>query len=40
MKDQFLGGQIVMDIFYKSINTDLEYNLYLSNSDEVPFDGK
>ena len=36
-KDQFLGGQIVMDIFYKSINTDLDYNLYLSNSDEVPF---
>ena len=27
-----------MDIFYKSINTDLEYNLYLSNSDEVPFE--
>ena len=36
-KDQFLGGQIVMDIFYKSINTDLDYNLYLSNADEVPF---
>ena len=25
-ENQFLGGQIVMDIFYKSINTDLEYN--------------
>ena len=37
-ENQFLGGQIVMDIFYKSINTDLEYNLYLSNSDEVPFE--
>ena len=36
-ENQFLGGQIVMDIFYKSINTDLDYNLYLSNSDEVPF---
>lgn len=35
-ENQFLGGQIVMDIFYKSINTDLEYNLYLSNSDKVP----
>ena len=37
-ENQFLGGKIVMDIFYKSINTDLEYNLYLSNSDEVPFE--
>lgn len=35
-ENQFLGGQIVMDIFYKSINTDLEYNLYVSNSDTVP----
>lgn len=37
-ENQFLGGQLVMDIFYKSINTELEYNLYLSNSDEVSFD--
>lgn len=37
-KNQFLGGQLVMDIFYKSINTNLEYNLYLSNSDQVPFE--
>lgn len=36
-ENQFLGGQLVMDIFYKSINTDLKYNLYLSNADEVPF---
>lgn len=35
-ENQFLGGQIVMDIFYKSINTDLQYNLYVSNSDLVP----
>ena len=37
-ENQFLGGQLVMDIFYKSINTELEYNLYLDNSDEVSFD--
>lgn len=36
-ENQFLGGQLVMDIFYKSINTQLEYNLYLDNSDEVSF---
>lgn len=35
-ENQFLGGQIVMDIFYKSINTNLEHNLYVSNSDLVP----
>ncbi len=36
-ENQFLGGQLVMDIFYKSINTQLDYNLYLDNSDEVSF---
>lgn len=34
---RFLGGQLVMDIFFKCINTKLHYNIYIymSNSDEV-----
>ena len=32
---QFKGGQIVMDFFFKSINTKLMYNLYLNNTDNL-----
>ncbi|MGL5694974.1 MAG: flavodoxin family protein, partial [Peptostreptococcaceae bacterium] len=32
---QFKGGQIVMDFFFKSINTKLVHNLYLNQTDEV-----
>ncbi|MBC6696132.1 flavodoxin family protein [Terrisporobacter mayombei] len=35
---QFLGGQLVMDIFFKCINTKLAYNIYMSNSDEVLYE--
>lgn len=34
---QFKGGQIVMDFFFKSINTKLMYNLYLNNTDDLEF---
>ncbi|KXZ39529.1 NADPH-dependent FMN reductase [Alkalithermobacter thermoalcaliphilus JW-YL-7 = DSM 7308] len=34
-KTQFLASQIVVDFFYKSINTKLIDNLYISNTDEV-----
>ena len=34
---QFMGGQIVMDFFFKSINTKLKYNFYMNNSDETSF---
>lgn len=34
---QFKAGQLVMDFFFKSINTKLLYNLQLNNTDEVPF---
>ena len=37
-ENQFLGGQIVMDLFFKSINTKLIENVYMSNSDVVPYD--
>lgn len=37
-ENQFLGGQIVMDLFFKSINTKLIGNVYMSNSDEVPYE--
>ena len=37
-ENQFLGGQIVMDLFFKSINTKLIENVYMSNSDEVPYE--
>ena len=37
-QSQFKGGQIVMDFFFKSINTKLIENVYMSNSDEVPYD--
>lgn len=36
-QSQFKGGQIVMDFFFKSINTKLMYNYYLNNSDKVAF---
>ena len=36
-KTQFQGGQIVMDFFFKSINTKLKYNFYMNNSDETSF---
>lgn len=34
---QFKGGQIVMDFFFKSINTKLLYNFYMNDSDEFSF---
>lgn len=37
-KTQFEGGQIVMDFFFKSINTKLMYNCYINSSDKKAFD--
>ncbi|MGL5506816.1 MAG: flavodoxin family protein [Paraclostridium sp.] len=34
---QFKGGQIVMDFFFKSINTKLKYNFYMNSSDRITF---
>lgn len=34
---QFKGGQIVMDFFFKSINTKLLYNHYINSSDKIFF---
>lgn len=34
---QFKGGQIVMDFFFKSINTKLLYNQYINSSDTLLF---
>ncbi|MGO1044219.1 flavodoxin family protein [Clostridioides difficile] len=34
---QFKGGQIVMDFFFKSINTKLLHNIYLNNTDNIPY---
>ncbi|WP_236876595.1 hypothetical protein [Clostridioides difficile] len=34
---QFKGGQIVMDFFFKSINTKLLHNIYLNNTDDVSY---
>lgn len=34
---QFKAGQLVMDFFFKSINTKLLYNLHLNNTDKVSF---
>ncbi|GAA0707503.1 flavodoxin family protein [Paraclostridium ghonii] len=34
---QFKGGQIVMDFFFKSINTKLSYNHYINSSDKLFF---
>lgn len=36
-ENQFLGGQLVMDLFFKCINTKLISNVYMSNSDKVPY---
>ena len=36
-ENQFLGGQLVMDLFFKCINTKLVSNVYMSNSDEMPY---
>lgn len=36
-ENQFLGGQLVMDLFFKCINTKLISNSYMSNSDEIPY---
>ncbi|MEG2983227.1 MAG: flavodoxin family protein [Peptostreptococcaceae bacterium] len=37
-KTQFEGGQIVMNFFFKSINTKLIYNSYINSSDKISFD--
>ena len=37
-KTQFMGGQIVMDFFFKSINNNLKYNIYLNNTDKVEYE--
>ncbi|SHH12704.1 flavodoxin family protein [Tepidibacter thalassicus] len=34
-KTQFLGGEIVIDFFFKSINTKLIHKYYLANTDEI-----
>lgn len=36
-EDQFKGGDIVMDFFFKSINNKLLYNLRLNNTDKISF---
>ncbi|MGL5346446.1 MAG: flavodoxin family protein [Peptostreptococcaceae bacterium] len=36
-EDQYAGGDIVMDFFFKSINNKYLYNLQLNNTDKVPF---
>jgi multimeric flavodoxin WrbA len=37
-EDQFKGGDIIMDFFFKSINNKLLYNLRLNNTDKVSFE--
>ena len=36
-ESQFKGGQIVMNFFFKSINTKLLYNCYINSSDKLSF---
>lgn len=36
-ESQFMGGNIVMDFFFKSINSKLTYNLRLNSTDGVPY---
>ena len=36
-ENQFDGGQILMDFFFKSINTKLKYNIRFNNTDKVEF---
>ncbi|HSQ87379.1 hypothetical protein [Romboutsia sp.] len=33
-----MGGQIVMDFFFKSINNKLIYNLHLNNTDKEGYE--
>lgn len=35
---QFMGGQIVMDFFFKSVNNKLKYNIYLNNTDKLKYE--
>lgn len=35
---QFMGGQIVMDFFFKSVNNKLKYNLYLNSTDKLDYE--
>lgn len=35
---QFKGGQIVMNYFFDTIDTNLSYNLYLDNSDQIGYE--
>ncbi|MCR8745390.1 flavodoxin family protein [Romboutsia lituseburensis] len=35
---QFMGGQTVMDFFFKSVNNKLLYNLHLNNTDKVEYE--
>ena len=35
---QFMGGQIVMDFFFKSVNNKLKYNIYLNNTDKLEYE--
>lgn len=35
---QFMGGQIVMDFFFKSINNKLLYKLHLHSTDDLSYD--
>ncbi len=37
-ENQFEGGQIVMDFFFKSVNNKLKYNLQLSNTDKISYE--
>lgn len=36
-ESQFLGGQIVMDFFFKSVNNQLLYKLYLNDTDKLGY---
>ena len=35
---QFMGGQTVMDFFFKSVNNKLMYNIHLNNTDKVTYE--
>lgn len=35
---QFMGGQTVMNFFFKSVNNKLLYNLHLNNTDKVEYE--
>lgn len=36
-ESQFLGGQIVMDFFFKSVNNQLLYKIYLNDTDKLGY---